>query len=154
MIRKTLTILSLIGLLLSVGLWVVGFWRFSWHVDQQRHLLLTLVSGRLVVHHSQRPIFPSGWAEEEEAVLTSFMLERMRTRKPGSRLDLPEFTFEKRWGFFGYRGMGTSWWPRTEQRADRLSVYVPLWISQTQTQEAWAMPPMRIRPARVEGYMS
>ena len=30
MIRKTLTILSLIGLLLSVGLWVMSYWRMNW----------------------------------------------------------------------------------------------------------------------------
>ena len=45
MLRKTLTILSLLGLLLSVGLWGVSYWR----VDYQGRYALTLTHGCLVL---------------------------------------------------------------------------------------------------------
>ncbi len=46
MIRKTLTILSLIGLLLSVGLWGASYFRPTLRT---RHLTIMLTSGRIVV---------------------------------------------------------------------------------------------------------
>ncbi len=46
MLHKTLTILSLIGLLLSVGAWGVSYWSPALRT---RHLTLALTSGRLVV---------------------------------------------------------------------------------------------------------
>ena len=46
MLRKTLTILSLIGLLLSVGLWVASGWTLELFVGRQCCLA---ISGRLVL---------------------------------------------------------------------------------------------------------
>ncbi len=49
MIRKTLTILSLIGLLLSVGLWGVSYFRFAWLSERnERCRTVQLSAGRSV----------------------------------------------------------------------------------------------------------
>jgi len=48
MMRKTLTILSLIGLLLSVGLWGVSHWQSSW-VFANDHVNLALFRGCICV---------------------------------------------------------------------------------------------------------
>ncbi len=45
MIRKTLTILSLIGLLLSVGLWGVSYWRIGYFLENRHQRFLYLAGG-------------------------------------------------------------------------------------------------------------
>ncbi|MCH8913595.1 MAG: hypothetical protein IIA33_08530, partial [Planctomycetes bacterium] len=61
MLRKTLTILSLIGLLLSVGLWGVSY--FQWGIIVNRYSLWAF-NGALVMGRSQRDIM----REDLEAV--------------------------------------------------------------------------------------
>ena len=65
MIRKTLTILSLIGLLLSVGLWGVSYHlrpRFHWSTLNATHMCISSRGAMIfVTYGSKRPSL-SGWA--------------------------------------------------------------------------------------------
>ena len=135
MIRKTLTILSLIGLLLSVGLWGASYWNFMCHVDEHRHLLLVLGHGKLAVFYwAERTIWPQEWAEERRAEDFSFRREQismivLRTTPDAPSNKRTPFRFEKTWGFVGYRGMETSWLPGINRYANSLmALHVPLWI--------------------------
>ena len=64
MIRKTLTILSLIGLLLSVGLWGVSFfWSVIW-LSSDCTIRVEYGHGGLLLAISERKVFPddkAGW---------------------------------------------------------------------------------------------
>jgi len=67
MLRKTLTILSLIGLLLSVGLWGASFSSrygfFVGHESPERLLILTVARGDFSVlrlNHEGNPVPPAG----------------------------------------------------------------------------------------------
>ncbi len=54
MIRKTLAILSLIGLLLSVGLWAVSYWRLSFRTENHA---VGILDGCIVVDSNPRTAF-------------------------------------------------------------------------------------------------
>ncbi len=60
MLRRTLTILSLIGLLLSVGLWGVSYYRCACVIDQESEgcVEVGLFAGSFVVisHHNKNPL--------------------------------------------------------------------------------------------------
>ena len=54
MIRKTLTILSLIGLLLSVGAWVMSYWRMNFRTEGHA---VGILDGCLLVDSNPRTVF-------------------------------------------------------------------------------------------------
>ncbi len=126
MLRKTLTILSLIGLLLSAGLWGASYWDFK-YVDGG--LNVWLKSGRLS--------FFGGWPLQQQ-LKWSVNVEMMQQVRP-RRYWLQEsyngtigqmLANQQKWAFFGFEGFRTQWW--TGRWPGPLSpigaTHVPLWI--------------------------
>ena len=106
MFRKTLTIFSLIGLLLSLSLWVVGFWGLE--VRSPDHSVGAgvggggLTFGRWAVHYEPVPSTGAPWIE---------------------------------WTWHGYEGFKMAWWPRANFKELHSSfctfwwaIKIPLWI--------------------------
>jgi len=60
MIRKTLTILSLIGFLLSVGAWGVSYYRMVWVLPTLRHRI-ELSRGAVTLQSLTAPTMPDEW---------------------------------------------------------------------------------------------
>ena len=54
MLRKTLTIFSLIGLLLSVGLWGVSYFRIGYRTPPPQNHTIMLAGGTIVHYQSLR----------------------------------------------------------------------------------------------------
>ena len=88
MFRKTLTILSLIGLLLSLGLWGVSYWN-------------------LVRVNSKRAISVAQGGFESRDFFPHSLYIPMRKRPDGSIEALPL----NRWFFSGFGGWQTRWLP-------------------------------------------
>ncbi len=65
MLRKTVTVLSLIGLLLSVGAWGVSYWHFL-YVDGKFNIFLK--SGWLDIHRGRSLQQHLDWATEVKAL--------------------------------------------------------------------------------------
>jgi len=64
MIRKTLTILSLIGLLLSVGLWGASYWRIKYRMNRSQFSVWNGKVGYMAVGpqvSTKRKQLPLGW---------------------------------------------------------------------------------------------
>ena len=93
MLRKTLTILSLVGLLLSVGLWGVSYFNFYANLDEAQTFLL-LSGGALLCEQEY---------ESNEDIYRKGLYDLLD-------LDL-DFGPRGSWGFIGYRGLQTRWWP-------------------------------------------
>lgn len=103
MFRKTLTILSLAGLLLSVGLWAASYWNLV-RTSYKRDMRVT--QGGLELRNR----FPH----------TFYMA--IRKNPDGSFETLPM----NRWYFSGFGGWKTRWLPDFARSPRYL--YVPLWI--------------------------
>ena len=103
MLRKTLTLLSLIGLLLSVGLWGVSYWN-------------------LVRVNSKRAISVAQGGFESRNRFPHSLYIPMRKRPDGSIEALPF----NRWFFSGFGGWQTRWLPDFSR--SRRYIYIPLWI--------------------------
>ncbi len=112
MIRKTLTILSLIGLLLSVGLWGVSYFRFTWTSERNESCrTVQLSAGRLVYLVAQYGARP-----------TRYLLD---TNPPRQLLSS--------YGFDGFKNFSTRWKPRlfSSKASDGTPwtlLEIPLWI--------------------------
>ncbi len=127
MIRKTLTILSLIGLLLSVGLWGMSYFNIVGYSDQDAVALsmgaihFEYYIPRLLVHGTflrARGVrrgyitkFDGGpeivWVEFQDSSRRSFVLREKR-----------------QWAMAGFSGFASTWSPRFKPA--RLMI-VPLW---------------------------
>ncbi len=108
MLRKTLTILSLIGLLFSVGLWGASYWNLV-HVNCKGAMLVTQGG------FESRNFFPRSRSIP------------MRKKPDGSIEALPL----NRWYFSGFGGWGfggwrTRWLPEFSRSPQH--IYIPLWM--------------------------
>ncbi len=126
MIRKTLTILSLIGLLLSVGLWGVSYWDFK-YVDGKFNLFLDsgwFGSHRGLTLQQQLDYAINIQAIEEEydspSVLQDGYIQKLEEMKADNR----------KWTFLGFKDFRTPWWRHTSQGPTFTSkrVRLPLWM--------------------------
>ena len=125
MFRKLLTILSLIGLLFSVGLWGVSYWDFK-YVDGG--LNVWLKSGRLS--------FFGGWPLQQQlewSVNVELMQQVRRRHWLQERYNGTigqMLANNRKWALFGFEGFQTQWW--TGRWPWPLSpigaTHVPLWI--------------------------
>ena len=112
MLRKTLTIFSLIGLLLSVGLWGVSYFRFTWFSERNESCRTVLLSaGRLVYFVDQSGARP-----------TPYLLDTNPPRQLRSS-----------YGFDGFKNFYTRWKPRlfSSKASDGTpwtQLAIPLWI--------------------------
>ena len=100
MLRKTLTILSLIGLLLSVGLWGVSYFNFCYCGTKYGFVLMQ-----------------GGVSNIHEDV-------------PGYALYSPHFNcfVFTGWGLAGFEGWTTVWLPRWASWGRLPCVLLPLWV--------------------------
>ncbi len=103
MIHKTLTILSLLGLLPSVGLWGVSYWN------------LVGVNGKRAMSVAQ------GGFESRNVSRRSFYFS-MQIKPDGSIETLPL----GRWYFSGFGGWRTGWLPEFSRSPQH--IYIPLWM--------------------------
>ncbi len=101
--RTTLTILSLIGLLLSVGLWGVSYWNLV-RINYKR--AMSVAQGGF----ESRNFFPHS------------LYIAMQIKPDGS----VELLHLNRWSFSGFGGLQTRWLP--EFYRPPLYIYIPLWI--------------------------
>ena len=103
MIHKTLTILSLIGLLLSVGLWGVSYWEPLYHTDDGVVL----------------------WAGHGRGSLTNLGRVRLAPTNPVDLIQKKHLGFE--WSH-GFRGFETDWRPYYFRSGPLWVLGIPLWI--------------------------
>ena len=125
MFRKTLTTLSLIGLLLCMGLWGASYWDLK-YVDGG--LNVWLKSGRLS--------FFGGWPLQQqlEWSVNVELMQQVRRRpwlQEGYNGTIGQMLANKqKWAFFGFEDFRTQWW--TDRWPWPLSpigaTHVPLWI--------------------------
>ncbi len=106
MLRKTLTILSLIGLLLSVGLWGVSYFNLSYF------------SRPIIIRLSQ------GGVSSEPGVDNILARMQALTRAHGSDriTQLPDWVLG--WHVRGFEDLSTDWRPSMDSNG----VIVPLWV--------------------------
>jgi len=125
MIRKTLTIFSLIGLLLSVGLWGMSYWDFL-YVDGKFNIFLK--SGCLGIHRGRTLQQHLDWLSAVHAVEQRNELSKLHH---GYIQRLQEMIAgNHKWAFFGFKNSRTRWRRLTSQRPTITSkrVRLPLWI--------------------------
>ncbi len=113
MLRKTLTIVSLIGLLLSVGLWGMSYFNLIYLCMSMESLLL-LTEGRLRWAPYATAKFPVDEYGRQGVELTMYPPEIMLT------LTHPQINQQHRWYWEGYRGLRTRFQPMARA--------VPLWM--------------------------
>ena len=104
MLRKALTILSLIGLLLSVGLWGLSHWNLV-HLNSKRTMMIAQGG------YGFRKLYP-----------TRSLYIAMRKKPDGSIEPLAR----NRWHSNGFGAWQTRWLP--EFSRSPLYIYIPLWI--------------------------
>ena len=139
MLRKTLTILSLLGLLFSVGLWGVSYWHVGYLVDKSRNWFVLVSAGALHAGRSTYRLPLTSvrveWSLQNRARLTF----RTNAGEEHDSLWIGGYGSVKRRLLFTspnppiyrYRQMHpmmTQWKPRTWFQLQRRGVSVPLWI--------------------------
>ena len=117
MIRKTLAILSLIGLLLSVGLWCVSYVRIVYQCNTDRFTTrwLILAYGAMYcveIRFSDRNSISARWVQLPKRS------PPLKSSK-GNRVVLEN----GQWQVLGFAGMGRAWKPIVKPR-----MRIPLWI--------------------------
>ncbi len=114
MLRKTLTILSLIGLLPSVGLWGASYFHLA-YLCMPAESLIALTEGRIRWAPYATAKFPvDEYGRPRGVELTMYPLEVMMTIK------LAQINQQHRWYWEGYRGFRTHFRPSART--------VPLWM--------------------------
>jgi len=151
MLRKTLTILSLIGLLLSVGLWGASYFHVSY---MQRHSIYKLTSGAfiwdpyskqrlsLLIEDQERVkkvitrgLPQPGLKSLEEGLQQMGLFEKgpgssfMSAKAAAARMDgiiasLRSREMARGWRWSGFGGFHTCWWPAN----DTFGFILPLWL--------------------------
>ena len=109
MIRKTLTILSLIGLLLSVGLWGVSYWNLV-HLNSKRTMMIAKGGYE----------FRKLYFRKLYRTYSPYIAMR---KKPDGSIEPPPFN---RWHSNGFGAWQTRWLPEISRSP--LYIYIPLWI--------------------------
>ncbi len=120
MIRKTLTILSLIALLLSVGLWGVSYFNLT-YLSMPIKSLLQLKGGSLGWVPYATAKFPMDDDGQQWVELTLCPPSSMATFKHA------QINQQHRWYWDGYRGLKTRFRPKA-QSAPVVVWWTPLWI--------------------------
>jgi len=152
MLRRTLTILSLIGLLLSVGLWGVSYWNFVCWPSGDLGSFVEISSGGIgygVRSISTTPI-PLGLARNL-ATMKGRKIDKFRE----AYSDPPwKWQIGDRTGFLGYAGLDTLWLPRYFASKGMIRLMIPFWVlALFSTASLWllAVPSMRRRKRKKLG---
>ena len=113
MLRKTITIISLVGLLLSVGLWGVSYWNVGYYSSD---IGIMFRHGAIV-----------GPCNADHVALMIFFT-RVRTTAVDMRQSVDEDTENDRnkWLVGGYDGLRTTWLPAFGSPGRPL--HLPLWM--------------------------
>ncbi len=140
MIRKTLTILSLIGLLLSVGLWGVSYWGL--HL-RKSPIHVKVAKGGL-------SLVPSRLTKEEEESRLALLQAKMRSfhmewdeskaehvRVDPGRVSNEETALQREFDTLrqrqlwvdGFESLETKWALRLPTSPGQRSWYIPMWIT-------------------------
>jgi len=133
MLRKTLTILSLIGLLLSVGLWGVSYLNFV-AVTKPRGPSWRLGHGCFAVRWgllpSQDPLPPDyeTWTVGTIRLTGGRLL--MSTANPQEVMGAARATFKTGLTFFGFKNLKTQWLPQLHRGPPSVvgHLQIPFWI--------------------------
>ncbi len=139
MIRKSLLILSITGLVVSAGLWVASYFYVQY---RNKPLCITLRGGAIHWTHTDRT--------QIEHKLEQY-IEQVRvdpSAVPDPEETIAHFTRQldgKYFAAFGYDNLETWWWP--EARTNPLFIVVPLWMPVALCGAAaiWAMLPIARR---------
>ena len=78
MIRKTLTIFSLTGLLLSVGLWGVSYFRIGYHILPPQNHTIMLAGGTILHYQPSISDEAAGWRVDGWSFHTTWLPESAR----------------------------------------------------------------------------
>ena len=135
MIRKLLTILSLIGLLLSAGLWGVSYLNFiavsshrgpSWQLD---HGCFAVTWSRLPPHNPPPPDYEIRPAPAGSIMMTGGRL-LVSTTNPREVMGATRATFKTGRTFFGFKSLDTRWLPELHRGPPSVlgHVQIPFWI--------------------------
>ena len=122
MIRRTLTILSLIGLLLSLGLWGVSYWDFQ-YVDGTFNIVLKsgrlgVLRGRTLQQHIDAAIEIRAFEDEHGIfVMQDGYLEKLQESLADNR----------KWTFLGFTDWHTTWWSPVPM-VGRTYLLLPMWL--------------------------
>lgn len=119
MVRKALTIFSLIGLLLSIGLWGASYFNVTYLAIPVKSLL-HLTEGRLGWMPYAKAEFPVDAYGREAVVLKMY---------PPSSVGVYKHALinqKRRWYCEGYRGLKTRFGPSA--RSAPMMLWIPLWI--------------------------
>ncbi len=129
MLRRTLTILSLFGLLLSVGLWGASYWHFL-YVDGKFNIFLK--SGWLGIHRGRTLEQHLDWATEVQALQQRKEYSFMRDFLQDGYIEkLQEMIAgDRKWSFFGFKDVHTTWWNHAFKPPIVSSKYLhlPMWM--------------------------
>ena len=120
MLRKTLTILSLIGLLLSVGLWGVSYFDF---IYEEKYQVLRLHSGCIewTRRNTSNASKMQDWIDNKG--LGYYYPRRLMTTSRIAGREYPVLAFG------GFNGLGTIWRPQHRMIAARfVRSRLPLWM--------------------------
>lgn len=133
MFRKTITILSLLGLLLSLGLWVASYFNIT-VVPGTSGPGYWLTQGCIDVSWSNAP--PQNPLPSDYETLSVGAVVMI-----GARITMPPtippritgaqtVTYKTGWDFLGYNGLATRWRPRFDRSTLPTMAWlaVPLWI--------------------------
>ena len=120
MIRKTLTIMSVIGLVVSVGLWGASYFQFRCFTESH---VSYLWAGTIKIIESAKPpervlSLNLHFRTVEEARAFDEYKERVREMMDRDRC----------WMMVGYGGLWTHWKPLVVYASTGLIVIMPLWI--------------------------
>ena len=126
MLRKTLTIISLIGLLLSVGLWGVSYFNFVCWPSGDLRSFVEISSGGV----------GCGLRSFSAAPIPFAVMRTLDTMKGGKIEKLREVYSSPPWwwrigdktGFLGYAGLDTLWLPRYSSQSGIFHLMIPFWL--------------------------
>ena len=142
MIRKTLTILSLIGLLLSVGLWGASYYRVLLVLPSLRHKI-HLSQGAVTLQALIEPTMPDDWlrlARQRIANTPAPMRVRIGVGNTSTYTWTANGAVREHYTFFypghtidGFRSLSTLWTFRYRRidagsRTEMIELRLPLWI--------------------------
>ena len=124
--RKILTILSLIGLLLSVGLWGVSYFNFVCWTSDDLGSFVELSSGSVGCGLQSFSAAPIPFALMR--TLDTVKREKIEQLKEAYSRHPWSWRIGDRTGFFGYAGLDTLWLPRYSVQKGIFHLMIPFWL--------------------------
>ena len=140
MIHKTLTTLSLIGLLLSAGLWGASYFGLHYHkkpihVEVARGGVSWVSGGmtqqerelRIALTRAKFRSFKMSW-DYSEGEWVNVTPKRVTREEAAVQREIDALHQRKVW-VDGFEGLHTHWLPKLSRTSSQRSWYIPMWIT-------------------------